>query len=43
MSYGIIKGIYIKADGVFLDSRNSNDSIPFRVWRSDSLSEIYAN
>ena len=41
MSAMLINRITIKKDGVYLSSKNTNDSIPFRSWRCDGLSEIY--
>ena len=41
MSAVLINRITIKKDGVYLSSKSTNDSIPFRSWRCDGLSEIY--
>lgn len=41
MSVEYIKRITVKKDGVYLCTKSSNDSIPYRSVRIDSLSEIY--
>ena len=41
MSYEMIRAVKIKPDGVYLNSKSSNDSIPFHDWKSDTLTEIY--
>lgn len=41
MSVEYINRIIVNKDGVYLSSRSSNDSIPFHIWRCDSLSDIY--
>lgn len=41
MSTEYIKEIIVREEGVFLHSKSSNDDLPYRTWRSDSLSEIY--
>ena len=43
MSYAYIKRITVKADGVYICSRMSNDDRPFRSWKSESLSKVYAD
>ena len=36
-----IKGVFVRADGVYLHSKSNNDDCPYRIWRCDSLSDIY--
>ena len=40
MSTEYIKGIIVSEDGVFLHSKSSNDDLPYRTWRCESLSEV---
>jgi len=41
MSTEFINAIYVRPQGVFLYSRSSNDSLPYREWKCDSLTEVY--
>jgi hypothetical protein len=43
MSTEYIRRIAIKSDGVYLNSKSSNDDLPYRTWRCVSLTEIYQN
>ncbi len=43
MSYVSIRSIAIRSDGVYLCSKSSNDDLPYRLWKSDSLTMTYEN
>jgi len=38
-----IRQVIVKPDGVYLHSKSNNDDLPYRVWKSDSLTETYQN
>ena len=41
MSTELIRGVYIRPDGVYLNSKSNSDDRPFRDWKCDSLTDIY--
>lgn len=41
MGTELIKAIKITPDGVFLNTKSNNDSIPFHFWKCDSLTAVY--
>lgn len=43
MGYEKINRITKKKDGIYISSKSSNDSMPFRSWKCDFLTEEYDN
>ena len=43
MSTEWLRQVFVKPDGVYLYSKSNNDDRPYRMWRCDSLTEIYHN
>jgi len=37
-----IKSVTVKPDGVYIYSKSNNDDRPYRQWKSDSLTDVYA-
>ena len=43
MGTELIRAVYIRPDGVYLNSKSNNDDRPFHDWKSDSLTDVYQN
>jgi len=41
MSTELIRQVGVLPDGVYFESKNSNDDYPFHIWKCDDLTEIY--
>jgi len=41
MSFEFINRITVKKDGVYVSSRSSNDTSPYRSWKCEGLSKAY--
>lgn len=41
MAAEYVNRITVKRNGVYISSRSANDSLPFKSWRSDILSQSY--
>ena len=41
MSTELIKGVFVRPDGVYLHSKSNNDDRPFNTWKCDSLTDVY--
>ena len=41
MGTELIRGVFVRPDGVYLNSKSDNDDRPFNTWKCDSLTDIY--